>query len=136
MERPGHLRLDCHRRDKNFHYTRTMRSDKAVQALAALAQETRLSVFRSLVQAGATGMTVGQIVAEVGVPNTTLSFHLKELVNAGLVTTRQQGRFIFCFANFAVMDSLVGFLVQNCCDGDACEVTPRTNACKPRKATT
>jgi DNA-binding transcriptional ArsR family regulator len=126
----------CHVLVIEFHQTGIMKSEKSVQALAALAQETRLAVFRLLVQAGSTGLTVGQIAGEVGVPNTTLSFHLKELVNAGLVTTRHQGRFIYCFANFDAMDSLVGFLVQNCCDGEPCAVSPRAKSCKPRKAAT
>ena len=101
-----------------------MEIDPAVRALSALAQHTRLAAFRALVQAGPAGLSVGQIAEELGVPNATLSFHLKELVHAGLVTTRQQGRFVFCFANFDTMDALVGFLAQNCCGGEPCAVAP------------
>jgi ArsR family transcriptional regulator len=94
-----------------------METKEAVTALAALAQETRLSVFRLLVQAGPEGMSVGSIGEKLGVAPATLSFHLKELSHAGLVTARQESRFIYYMADFAQMAALMTFLTQNCCIG-------------------
>ncbi len=94
-----------------------METKEAVAALAALAQETRLSVFRLLVQAGPEGMPAGSIGAKLGVAPATLSFHLKELSHAGLVTSRQESRFIHYMADFAQMAALMTFLTQNCCKG-------------------
>ena len=92
----------------------------AVKALAALAQETRLSIFRILVQTGEAGLSAGQIAKELGIPNATLSFHLKELTNAGLITARQESRFIYYAANFSAMNELLGYLTENCCAGNPC----------------
>lgn len=89
----------------------------AVKALSALAQETRLSVFRLLMRAGPQGLAAGGIAEELGVQAATLSFHLKELSYAGLVTSRQEGRFIYYAANFPHMAALMTFLTQNCCQG-------------------
>ncbi|NOT13488.1 MAG: helix-turn-helix transcriptional regulator [Methylococcaceae bacterium] len=97
-----------------------MKINTAVQALAALAQETRLSIFRILVQTGETGLSAGQIAKAMGIPNATLSFHLKELTHAGLITARQESRFIYYAANFPAMNELLGFLTENCCAGDPC----------------
>ena len=99
-----------------------MVSKSAVRALAALAQENRLAIFRLLVQAGPTGMAAGEIGAELEIAPATLSFHLKELSHASLVVARQEGRFIFYSANFEEMGALVAFLTENCCvrDGVAC----------------
>ncbi|MEZ5616256.1 MAG: metalloregulator ArsR/SmtB family transcription factor [Rhodocyclaceae bacterium] len=97
-----------------------MKMNKAVHCLAALAQETRLGVFRLLVQAGPEGLCAGDIGARLGVAPATLSFHLAQLSNAGLVDARQQGRFIFYSANFEAMNGLVGFLTENCCGGRPC----------------
>ena len=94
-----------------------MEMKEAVTALAALAQETRLSVFRLLVQAGPEGMSVGSIGEKLGVAPATLSFHLKELSHAGLVTSRQESRFIYYMADFAQMAALMTFLTRNCCKG-------------------
>jgi ArsR family transcriptional regulator, arsenate/arsenite/antimonite-responsive transcriptional repressor len=94
-----------------------VKSQTAVAALAALAQETRLAVFRALVQAGSEGLPAGRIAAAVGAPASTLSFHLKELAAAGLVRSRQDGRFIFYTANYAAMSELVAFLTEKCCQG-------------------
>ena len=106
-----------------------MESDQAVKALAALAQGTRLEVFRLLVRAGPNGLNVGKINEAVDVAPATLSFHLKELAHAGLIENRQEGRFIYCIANFTRMNELLGFLTEKCCEasGTAC-VTP---LCKP-----
>lgn len=89
----------------------------AVAALAALAQETRLSIFRLLVQAGPEGVPAGRIGEELGVAAATLSFHLKEMSHASLTTSRQDGRFIYYAANFEHMAALMSFLTQNCCQG-------------------
>src|SRR5438876_11906883 len=95
-----------------------METSHAVRALAALAQETRLSIFRLLVEAGLTGLAAGEIAASVGVSPTNLSFHLKELAHAGLVRSRQDGRFVFYSASYAHMNQLIGFLTENCCERD------------------
>ena len=89
----------------------------AVAALAALAQETRLAVFRVLVETGPEGIPAGEVGAKLEVPPATLSFHFKELSNAGLVTSRQEGRFVYYAANFERMAALMSFLTQNCCKG-------------------
>jgi ArsR family transcriptional regulator len=94
-----------------------METRTAVTALAALAQETRLSIFRLLVQAGPEGVPAGRISEELEVPSATLSFHLKDLTHAGLVTPRQEGRFIYYSADFERMAGLMSFLTQNCCQG-------------------
>ena len=95
-----------------------MEMKSALSCLAALAQEKRLEIYRLLVEAGPTGLAVGEIGACVKTAPATLSFHLKELANAGLVATRQQGRYIFCSANYAQMQTLLGFLTENCCARD------------------
>jgi DNA-binding transcriptional ArsR family regulator len=94
-----------------------MEMKSAVDALAALAQETRLSVFRLLVEAGPQGLAAGVVADALAVPAATLSFHLKELSRAALVTARQEGRFIYYAANFEHMAALMSFLTQNCCKG-------------------
>lgn len=93
---------------------------EAVTALAALAQETRLAVFRLLVEAGPEGLCAGDIGARLKVPAATLSFHLAQLANAGLVQARQRSRFIFYSADFEAMNGLVGYLTENCCGGKSC----------------
>ena len=94
-----------------------METKTAVMALAALAQETRLAVFRLLIEAGLEGVPAGAVAEAVQVPAATLSFHLKELSHAGLVSARQEGRFIFYAANFEHMAALMSYLTQNCCKG-------------------
>ncbi len=94
-----------------------METKSAVAALGALAQETRLSVFRLLVEAGPEGVPAGVVGEALEVPAATLSFHLKELSRAALVTARQDGRFIYYAANFEHMAALMSFLTQNCCRG-------------------
>jgi len=89
----------------------------AVTALGALAQETRLSIYRLLVEAGRDGESVGRIGEALKVPGATLSFHLKELARAGLVTTRQERQFIYYAVDFERMAELMTFLTQNCCQG-------------------
>lgn len=95
-----------------------MKTTEAVSALGALAQESRLAIYRLLVQAGPAGMAAGAIAEALGLPPATLSFHLKELSRAGLATSRQDGRFVIYSANFDAMMKLVEFLTENCCGGD------------------
>ena len=97
-----------------------MEIKQTVVCLTALAQETRLAVFRLLVEAGHDGLCAGDIGARLNVPAATLSFHLAQLANAGLVSARQQSRFIFYSADFEAMNGLVGFLTENCCGGKPC----------------
>ena len=97
-----------------------MEITSAVTALSALAHESRLSVFRLLVEAGPEGLPAGQISERLGVPPSSLSFHLKELNHAGLVGSEQRSRFVIYSANFAAMNSLVAFLTENCCGGEFC----------------
>lgn len=90
---------------------------QAVDALAALAQESRLKVYRLLVEAGPAGLSAGRIGEELDLPAATLSFHLAHLARTGLVKSRQEGRFIFYSADFRNMNQLVGYLTENCCGG-------------------
>ena len=94
-----------------------MKIKQAVKALAALAQESRLTVFRMLVEAGPEGMSPGTIGERTGIPAATLSFHLKELVNAGLVSARPEGRFILYAPRIDCMAELLEFLTHDCCGG-------------------
>ncbi|WP_107795401.1 ArsR/SmtB family transcription factor [Nitrosomonas aestuarii] len=100
-----------------------MEMNIAIKGLAALAQETRLTIFRVLVQVGEPGLTAGQLAKELRIPNATLSFHLKELAHAELIIARQKSRFIYYSANFATMNALMGYLTENCCAGIACDST-------------
>lgn len=108
-----------------------MKSKSAVQSLAALAQETRLAVYRLLVQQGPSGMAAGEIAAQLGLAPATLSFHLKELAHAGLVSARQDGRFIFYAADFDAMNALLAFLTENCCAADCGPTCAPATTCKP-----
>jgi ArsR family transcriptional regulator, arsenate/arsenite/antimonite-responsive transcriptional repressor len=94
-----------------------MEINAAAAALGALAQETRLSIYRLLVEAGPDGMSAGRIGETLGVPGATLSFHLKELDHAGLVSSRQERQFIYYAVDFERMAELMTFLTQNCCRG-------------------
>ncbi|MEW5888729.1 MAG: metalloregulator ArsR/SmtB family transcription factor [Pseudomonadota bacterium] len=93
---------------------------QTIACLAALAQETRLAVFRLLVEAGPEGLCAGDIGAQLGVAPATLSFHLAQLAHAGLVHARSQGRFIFYSADFETMNGIIAFLTENCCGGNPC----------------
>lgn len=101
-----------------------MKIEAAVEALAALAQESRLSVFRLLVQAGSEGMAAGVLGERLAIPPATLSFHLKTLSHAKLVKSRSEGRFIIYSANYAEMDGLIAYLTEHCCAGDATQCSP------------
>jgi DNA-binding transcriptional ArsR family regulator len=103
-----------------FDYYRNMETQDAVAALAALAQESRLTVFRLLIHAGPAGMAAGKISDVTGIPPSSLSFHLKELAYAGMVTSRQEGRFVIYAASFSTAGDLVAFLTENCCGGNPC----------------
>lgn len=107
-----------------------METKQAIQALSALAQESRLSIFRLLVEAGQEGMAAGSIGEKLALPPATLSFHLAGLARAGLARSRQEGRFIIYSADYAAMNTLVGFLTENCCQGAACETTARARVCE------
>ena len=102
----------------------------AVTALAALAQETRLGIFRLLVQAGPEGLAAGRIAEALAIPPSSLSFHLKELAHAGLVASKQEGRFVIYSADFESMNGLIAYLTENCCGGAPCLQTPQP-ACNP-----
>lgn len=108
-----------------------MESKTAVTALAALAQENRLAIFRLLVEQGPSGVSAGEIGSALKIAPATLSFHLKELAHAELIAPRQEGRYIFYSANFDRMNALVGFLTENCCaaDGKPC---PPGVSCAPK----
>ena len=92
----------------------------AVMALSALAQASRLEVFRLLVQAGPTGKAAGDIAHALAIPPATLSFHLKALAHAGLVDSRQEGRYVIYQARFQTMNALLDYLTENCCGGASC----------------
>jgi DNA-binding transcriptional ArsR family regulator len=104
-------------------------SKDVVRSLAALAQPVRLQVFRALVVAGRSGMTPGTMAEGLAVPPNTLSFHLKELANAGLVTQERAGRNIVYRASFDRMNALLGYLTENCCQGAACAVAADPVSC-------
>jgi DNA-binding transcriptional ArsR family regulator len=98
----------------------------ATQSLAALGHETRLAIFRLLVQAGPEGINAGLICEKLDIPPATLSFHLAHLSRVGLISGRQEGRFIFYVADYAAMDDLLAYLTDNCCQGTQC--LPKTTA--------
>jgi ArsR family transcriptional regulator len=100
-----------------------METKQAISAQAALAQESRLAVFRLLVQTGPAGMPATRIAERLGVPQSSLSFHLKELTHAALITPRQHGRFVIYSADFTTMNALMAFLTDSCCAGQSCTAT-------------
>lgn len=106
-----------------------MEEAEAVKALAALAQETRLRIFRLLVVAGPQGLTPGHMAEALGASPTALSFHLKELSHSGLIDVERDGRNLIYRAHFERMNTLLGYLTEHCCAGQACEVAP--SACTP-----
>jgi ArsR family transcriptional regulator len=113
-----------------------MDSTTAVTSLAALAQESRLGIYRLLVQAGPTGLAAGEIGSELRLAPATLSFHLKSLAQAGLIDARQDGRFIYYSASYARMNALLAYLGENCCArdcGPGCG--PRAGNARPTRAT-
>ena len=115
-----------------------MNTDSVVAALAALAQETRLGLFRLLVEAGPAGLPAGTIAERLGVAPPTLSFHLKELVHANLIQAAPQGRYIVYRADFDAMNALIGYLTDNCCrmscDPDCAPLCAPAAQTRPRAA--
>lgn len=110
-----------------------MEMTDAVRQLAALAQETRLAVFRRLVQQGPEGLPAGQLARQLRIRPATLSFHLKELTNAGLTVSRQQGRHVIYSAHYVAMGALLSFLTEHCCAGLPCDIaTDRNVSTQPR----
>lgn len=103
-----------------------MQSASVIRALAALAQEHRLAAFRLLVQAGDTGLAAGAIAENLGVPASSLSFHLSQLANAGLVSSERRSRSIVYFAAYPLMNDLIAYLTDNCCGGTPCAPAPST----------
>lgn len=99
-----------------------MEMNEAIAALTALGHAKRLAIFRLLVVAGPAGRMAGDIGQTLELPGATLSFHLKELMHAGLITAEPQGRFICYRAAFAAMNGLIGYLTENCCAGDPAAV--------------
>jgi len=97
-----------------------MESKTAVTALAALAQDSRLAIFRALVQAGPEGLAAGKVGEATDIPPSSLSFHLKELSHADLIESRQKGRFVIYSARYGTMDALISFLTESCCGGIPC----------------
>lgn len=115
-----------------------MEITQAVNALAALAHQTRLSIFRLLVEAGPDGLAAGVIGETLKIPPATLSFHLANLAHAALVQNRQEGRFVIYSTDFANMNALVGYLTENCCARSACgpsaSAATRTRVTRRRRA--
>ena len=114
----------------------TIDTKNKLLALAALAQESRLAIFRLLVQVGPNGLAASKIAEQLGIAPSSLSFHLKELSRADLIASRQDGRFVIYCANIDSMNGLIGFLTENCCGGNPCSphsaahcdgATPRKN---------
>jgi ArsR family transcriptional regulator, arsenate/arsenite/antimonite-responsive transcriptional repressor len=109
-----------------------MHSKQAITALGALAQETRLQLFRLLVQQGPDGLSAGVLADRLGVPPSSLSFHLAQLVHAGLITQRRLSRQQIYAADYGAMNALMAFLTENCCGGDAAACIPA--GCDPAAA--
>ncbi len=105
-----------------------MDADRIIRALSALAQEHRLAAFRLLVQAGEDGLAAGTIAESLAVPPSSMSFHLAQLANAGLVTQRRESRSIIYSPDYAAMNGLMGYLTENCCGGMSCS---EDAACPP-----
>ena len=108
-----------------------MEKSDAIAALSALAQDTRLEIFRLLVQAGSDGLPAGQIAERLNLPSATLAFHLKELKTAGLTTCTRAGRSLIYAAAYPTMNALLAYLTQNCCQGDPAARSLDTFTCNP-----
>lgn len=105
-----------------------METKAVISALAALAQESRLAIFRHLVQIGPEGSAASKIGEALDIAPSSLSFHMKELAHADLVTSRHEGRYVIYSANFTAMNNVLGFLTENCCSGNVCSPV---SACCP-----
>jgi DNA-binding transcriptional ArsR family regulator len=119
--RPEPSHFDKHRR-------MDMQGSSAVIALGALAQEHRLAVFRLLVQAGGDGLPAGAIAEALGIPGSSLSFHLAQLNRSGLIQKQRRSRSLIYRADFAAMNDLIAYLLENCCSGAACAPNPECTA--------
>jgi len=111
-----------------------METESALNVLAGLAQETRLGIFRLLVEVGREGLLAGEIAKHLGIPGTTLSFHLKNMSHAGLVVSERLGTSIRYSADYDAMNGLVSYLTANCCGGDASACAPKKTSTQRRKA--
>ena len=100
------------------HYSRNMDINKATLLFDSLSQETRLRAFRLLVQAGTEGLAAGVLSEKLGTPHNTMSFHLSHLANAGIISSRKEGRSVIYFANFDSMRDLISFMVKDCCSDE------------------
>src|SRR5271163_4781605 len=112
----------------------TMNSNQAVQALAALAHDTRLAIFRMLVERGPDGLSAGVIAERLGVPPSSLTFHVQHLHRAGLITQRRLSRQLIYAADFTAMNGLVGFLTENCCGEGRAACLPSAPPASSRKS--
>lgn len=112
-----------------------METKTVAQILAALAHESRLAIFRLLVQAGPAGMTAGKIAEALGIPPSSLSFHMKELGHAHLVSSRQESRYVIYTANFQTIHEVIGFLTENCCGGAPCSASQRIDGTRTEETT-
>ena len=104
----------------HFDYSRNMETEEVVVALTALAQTSRLAIFRLLVTVGEAGMPAGKIAEALSIPPSSLSFHLKELVHAGMILQKQDGRFLIYSAHYGRMKAVLAYLTDNCCNGKPC----------------
>ena len=109
-----------------------MNATVAVQSLSALANASRLAVFRLLVVAGPEGVAAGALAERLDVAPSALSFHLKDLIHAGLIAARREGRYVFYSAQFTTMNRLMSYLTENCCGGMPCPPSRKAKACRPR----
>jgi ArsR family transcriptional regulator, arsenate/arsenite/antimonite-responsive transcriptional repressor len=112
-----------------------MKKSDALMALSALAQESRLDIFRLLVQAGEAGMPAGKVGEQLGLPSATLAFHLKELKHAGLIIFTREGRSLIYAAVYPTMNDLLAFLTENCCQGHPATCDPsaaKSTTAKPK----
>lgn len=111
-----------------------MQPDRVIRALSALAQEHRLAAFRLLVQAGTEGVAAGVLAEKLDVPPSSMSFHLAQLANAGLVAQRRESRSIIYSADYAAMNGLMGYLTENCCGGASCSADAAALPATERKS--
>lgn len=111
-----------------------MEHKQAIRALGALGHDSRLAIFRLLVQAGTAGLPVGSIGEQLGLAPATLSFHLAALRHAGMLVARREGRIVYHAADYTAMNALLGYLSENCCQGTECGVAACVPAAKPRTA--
>lgn len=105
----------------------------AVRSLSALAQESRLAIFRTLVQAGPAGRTAGQLAQQLGISPSALTFHMKELIHADLASSRHEGRFVIHSAHIPTMNALIEYLTENCCGGNPCSPLSTISCVAPQK---